>query len=323
MKKTLLSILFLSSLTSFSQNQFAFGFGGTTAAMLTAGWVQTNQSTSPSTTALWSIASYTAVTVSATVPATPFQNQTYAVGQTCPIPNGQDGTPNTFSLVNYSSTTSTLATGATISNWLISPAITVQNGDVVSFYSRKGTSGTTDYPDRLELRMSSAATHVNPTGGATGVGSFTTVGVTVNPTLVAGFIFPQVWTQYSYTVSGLTGATSVKFGFRYFVTDGGTNGANSDIIGIDTFSVDRALGTSDFFKNHFTVFPNPSNDVVNISNTDATAITSISVSDINGRIVKEVTPESNSFSIKELNSGVYILKIATAEGIGTSRIIKN
>lgn len=124
----------------------------------------------------------------------------------------------------------------TISNWLITPDITVQNGDIVTFYSRKGTDGTTDYPDRLELRMSSGAT-VLPSGGSAGVGSFTTVCLTINPALAAGFVYPKTWTQYSYTVSGLSGLTPVKFAFRYYVTNGGPSGANSDIIGIDTFSV--------------------------------------------------------------------------------------
>lgn len=321
--KNFLLLLFLP-LMSNAQNQFSFGFGGTTADMLTAGWVQTNQSTSASTTALWSIASYTEIaSVSTATPATPFQNQVYATGDICPVPNGQDGTPNTFALVNYASTTSTSATAATISNWLISPAILVQNGDIVSFYSRKGTSGTTDYPDRLELRMSSAATHVNPSGGPTGVGSFTTVGLTINPTLAAGFVYPKVWTQYTYTVSGLSGPTSVKFAFRYFVTAGGTNGNNSDIIGIDTFSVDRTLSTNDFFRNNFSVFPNPVRDIVNVANLQNLEITSISILDINGRVVKQSNSDVTSLQIGDLNSGVYFLKINTPEGIGTSKIIKN
>jgi hypothetical protein len=65
------------------------------------------------------------------------------------IPVGQAGGENSFALVNYTSTTST-GTNATISNWLLSPAVNVKDGDVVSFYTRKGTDGTTDYPDRLE-----------------------------------------------------------------------------------------------------------------------------------------------------------------------------
>ena len=264
MRKTLL--LLLLPFLGVSQNQFAFGFDGTTAAMVTAGWIQTNQSTLPSATTLWSNATYVSHTVTGGNPANAFGDMVYTNGQTSPVPNGQAGGGNSFALVNYTSTTSTAASGATISNWLISPTISVQNGDIITFYSRKGTSGTTDYADRLELRMSSDAVTVNPTGGPTNTGSFTTLCASVNPTLLTGFVYPKTWTQYTYTVSGLTGIVPVKFGFRYFVTDGGANGSNSDIIGIDTFSVDRPLNTDSFFKNNFTVYPNPVNDVVNISN---------------------------------------------------------
>lgn len=324
MKKTVL-IFLLVPFIGIAQNQFSYGFNILPAQLTTDGWIQSNQSILPSTTSLWSVASYSEVIVSATTAATPFQNQVYVDGDTCPIPNGQDGTPNTFALVNYTSTTSTSATAGTISNWLISPAITVQNGDVVSFYSRKGTSGTTDYPDRLELRMSSAALHTTPTGGPTGVGSFTTLGVTINPTLVAGFVYPKVWTQYSYTVSGLSGPTSVKFGFRYYVTSGGLNGANSDIIGIDTFSVDRTLGTADFFSQNFSISPNPVKTSFNILSKNGGSVENVKVIDVNGRTVSDTNVsgiDQVQINIAELSSGVYFVKVQSELGVGTSKIIK-
>lgn len=290
-----------------SQNQFAFGFDGTTAAMLSAGWQSTNQS-SPAGASTWSNASFTL----------PLAAAIFGSGNTSTLPVGQAGGSNSFALVNFNSTTG----AGTISNWLITPDITVQNGDIVTFYSRKGTDGATDFPDRLELRMSSTAT-VIPSGGSTGLGSFTTVCTTINPTLVGGFVYPKVWTQYSYTVSGLSGLTPVKFAFRYFVTNGGPSGANSDIIGIDTFSVDRPLSTDSFFKNNFSVYPNPVNDMVNISNLNDSEITKVSITDINGRVVKEINSNISSVSVGDLNAGIYFLKINTLEGVGTSKFVKN
>lgn len=307
MKKTLLMLLMVPFF-GIAQNQFAFGFDGTTAAMISAGWQTTNQS-SPVGASTWTNATFTV----------PLTGAIFGSGNTTTIPVGQAGGNNSFCLVNFNSTTG----AGIISNWLITPSITVQNGDVVTFYSRKGTDGTGDFPDRLELRMSSAATHVNPSTGSSDLGTFTTLGVSVNPTLVAGFVYPKTWTQYTYTVAGLTGATAVKFGFRYFVTNGGPSGANSDIIGIDTFSVDRTLGTSDFFKNNFTVYPNPANDVINVSNLGNLEITKASITDVNGRIVKEVNSSFETINISELNSGVYFLKINTLEGSGTTKIVKN
>ena len=326
-KPLLLLLLFFVSLLN-AQNVFNYGFTTPTATMTsTDGWSRVNQSTLPSTTALWSAASYTAVTVSATVSATPFQIQVYGIGTVCPIPNGQDGTDNSFALVNFASTTSTATSGATISNWLMTPSINVQNGDVVTFYTRKGTNGSTDYPDRLELRMSSAATTVVPSSGPTDIGSFSTLCVSVNPTLAAGFIYSNSWTQYSYTVSGLTAPTAVKFGFRYFVTDAGTNGSNSDIIGIDTFSVDRVVAsTESFFKNNLSIYPNPTDGVLFInSNNNNIIINSASITDLNGRIIKEVNIDgmnNPSINISDLNSGIYFLKVTTDQGIGTCKVMK-
>ncbi len=326
MKKTLL-FLFLVSTSGIAnaQNVFNFGFSGTTTEMETAGWVRTNQS-SPSTTTLWTVASYTPVTVNlaATPPVqgNPFNDREYATGEVSPVPNGQAGGGNSFALVNFTSTTG----AGNISNWLISPVVTVENGDVVSFWSRKGTSGTTDYADRLELRMSTATTHTNPTGGATNLGSFTTLGVSVNPNLATGFVYPKVWTKYSFTVAGLTGPTAVKFAFRYFVTNGGPSGANSDIIGIDTFEVSRVLSRDDFFANNFSMYPNPSTGIVNLAGKNNMAINTIQLTDLNGRVVRNINANGVSetqINISDLTTGVYFLNVQTDSGTGTTKVVKN
>src|SRR6478672_9735152 len=111
MKKTLL--LFLLPIFGFSQNQFSFGFDGTTAAMVSAGWTLTNQSSPVYATAPnWAIANYTPPTTSSLFGST--------------SPQGQAGGLNSLAVVNYTSTgTSATAGTGTISNWLISPVITV------------------------------------------------------------------------------------------------------------------------------------------------------------------------------------------------------
>ena len=306
MKKLLLSLSFVLALGSvYGQNQFAFGFEGTTADLATAGWVTTNQST-PATATLWSIPT--------TAPTT-----TFAGG-------AQGGSATSFALVNFTSVGVLTATGATgsgpISNWLITPVITVQNGDVVSFYTRIGRNGVALYADRLQLRMSTnGGFTANPSTGATDLGDFTNLLIDVNPSLNLTD-YPVTWTQESYTVTGLTGSTDVKFAFRYFVNDGGQDGLQSDIIGIDTFSVDRPLATDSFIKNNFSVYPNPANNVININKTKNVAMASAQITDINGRVVKTVNSEVSQINISDLNAGVYMLKIVTAEGTGTTKIIK-
>ena len=144
--------------------------------------------------------------------------------------NSYTGAANSYIGVNFNSTGST----GTISNWLITPNRTLRNGDVFTFYTRKPTigAGQTDYPDRLEVRLSTNGASTNVGSGAAGLGDFTTLLLSINPTLTTN-VYPQVWTQFTITISGLPAPTSGRIAFRYFVTGAGSLGTNSDYIGID------------------------------------------------------------------------------------------
>ncbi|HWW70246.1 MAG TPA: choice-of-anchor J domain-containing protein [Duganella sp.] len=142
------------------------------------------------------------------------------------------GAPNSYLAANFASG----ADISTISTWLIMPTSTYRNGDTLSFYTR--TVPASDWPDRLEVRFSNVGgTDVGTT--ATSVGTFSTLLVSINPTLALGG-YPEDWTGYSATLSGLTGPTSGAFAFRYTVTEGGLAGVNSNYIGIDTVRVTGA-----------------------------------------------------------------------------------
>jgi subtilisin family serine protease len=124
-------------------------------------------------------------------------------------------------------------TGAngTISNWLLTPEITLRDGDTISFYTR--TADGSIWADRLELRMSLNGSSTDVGSTAISVGDFTTLLLSVNPTQAATG-YPQVWTEYTATLSGIGTPTNGRLAFRYFVTDAGSNGTNSNYIGIDT-----------------------------------------------------------------------------------------
>ena len=300
MKKTLLSLLFLSVGTlAQAQNLLQENFDSFTA-LATAGWTNTNQS-SPLGASTWAQGGGTA----------------FSTG-------GFNGGATSFTLCNFNSTTG----AGTISNWLITPVVSLQNGDIVTFYSRSGGTGAAPvYPDRLELRLSTnGATTVNPTGGSAGVGDFTTVALSINPNLTSTG-YPFTWTQYTYTVTGLTGVVPCKLAFRYFVTSGGPDGANSNIVGVDALSIDRpTAGTSDFFAKNFSVYPNPSTGIVNVASKNNNAIDAIQLTDLNGRVVKNINANGLSdtqINISDLTSGVYFLNIKTEVGSGTTKIVKN
>ncbi len=141
--------------------------------------------------------------------------------------SAQAGTATSYAAMNYNNG----AGVATLNTWLITPELTLNNGDTFKFWTR--TVNSPFFPDRLQLRMSTNGSSTNTGAGGTGVGDFSNLLVDINSGYSASG-YPSVWTQYSVTVSGLGGATQGRFAFRYFVENGGPSGANSDYIGIDT-----------------------------------------------------------------------------------------
>jgi hypothetical protein len=83
---------------------------------------------------------------------------------------------------------------------------------------------------------------------------------------------------------------------------------------------------NDNLASNFSVSPNPATDVVTISSSLNTNLTSVAVIDVNGRTVKAVNLGSVAnaqINIADLASGVYMLNIASEEGTVTKKIVKN
>lgn len=123
--------------------------------------------------------------------------------------------------------------------WLISPALSMKNGDIISFWTR--TREVVSYPDRMQvwLNPNNDGTNVGRTDAETG--DFTVKLLDLNPSLLPlpypdGY--PTEWTKFQFTVSGLPNGTipqKHRVGFRYYVKNGGPAGGVSDEIGIDDF----------------------------------------------------------------------------------------
>jgi hypothetical protein len=141
--------------------------------------------------------------------------------------------------------TSTSAAAATISNWLVSPSVIMQNGDKIIFYTRayqlydSVKNDTTDFGNSLQVRINPSNDNVN-VGQGIGFGNFSQGILVINPNLVRSsvitpnpYAYPSQWTRFEATISGLNSPVRGRFAFRYFVTDGGSNG-NATGIGIDS-----------------------------------------------------------------------------------------
>jgi hypothetical protein len=143
--------------------------------------------------------------------------------------NAQAGCATCYIAANYNAT----AGAGTISGWMLLPTQTLKNGDVLSFWTRTATGST--WPDRLQVRMSTNGTSTNVGTTSSDVGDFTALLLDINPTLTVGG-YPDVWTQYVITLTDITPAAPGRLAFRYYVTDGGPSGNNSNYIGLDTLT---------------------------------------------------------------------------------------
>jgi hypothetical protein len=127
-----------------------------------------------------------------------------------------------YSLVSFASTAN-----YSISSWLITPVLSVKNGDKISFFSRADTVGI--YTDRMQVLMNKSASSdvgTNPNS----VGSFTSILFDINSAQVASG-YPKTWTKYEYIFSGISGKIDTRIGFRHYVT----NTTKAKGIGIDLF----------------------------------------------------------------------------------------
>jgi hypothetical protein len=159
-----------------------------------------------------------------------------------------EGPDDAYAVANFNNTAG--PDPGTISNWLLTPEIELIDGALIEFWTRTVVSDPV-FPDRLEVRLSFAGSSIEVGDSAQSVGDFQTVLLTINPDLEDDG-YPVTWTRYQLTLSGMPPGASGRIGLRYFVTDAGPGGTNSNYIGIDTFSVEQPL-----FRDRFEVTGTP------------------------------------------------------------------
>lgn len=86
------------------------------------------------------------------------------------------------------------------------------------------------------------------------------------------------------------------------------------------------LSVNEVLNEKFNIFPNPVNDVVNITNNDNIKINKIKIYNENGKFVKEEnynTENNIQLNIENLQSGIYMFDLKTDHGSVSKKIIKN
>jgi len=218
---------------------------------------------------------------------------------------------------NFGSTNDPTNNGR-ISNWLISPPVTFQNGDIISFYTRKTDSGTMNYPDRLQLRLSLAGTSTNVGVTSNGVGDFTILLKDINSGYSnAGFPtgYPYQWKRFDASINGLSAPTQGRFAFRYFVESAGNTG-NSDYIGLDSVAFHMpVVGIGEIDPPiTFGVYPNPAKDVLYVE-SNANAQMAL-ITDLLGNVVGELSlyKGKGELNITGYTAGLYFVTMHTNKG---------
>ncbi|WP_395062994.1 T9SS type A sorting domain-containing protein [Flavobacterium sp.] len=115
------------------------------------------------------------------------------------------------------------------------------------------------------------------------------------------------------------GQANVMVRFQYV-------GNDADSVSVDDVVVSGTLGLNDVISSKFSTFPNPVKDIINLRNAQATSVSNITVTDINGRIIKNLEVDNLSevqINVSELNAGIYFMNITSDSGKAVKKFIKS
>jgi hypothetical protein len=209
------------------------------------------------------------------------------------------GTAGQASTAGYWIFTSSTTTAN--NNWLFSPPFSLQANEAVTitFYHRASTSART-----LRVTVGNS----NTTAAQTTV--LATVPIAVGTT----------WTQVTVPTFVAPAAGGYYFGFN----DNSAATAAAVNMRLDSFSFTSVLGTNDYLTSKFSVYPNPANNVVNFSNDVNAVVSTVAMTDLNGRVVKSATVNATegNISISDLATGIYMMTITTDQGVAVKKIVK-
>lgn len=94
---------------------------------------------------------------------------------------------------------------------------------------------------------------------------------------------------------------------------------NSPIATNDAITTFQLLSRNDFGQTGISIYPNPTNGIVNINS--ASAIQKVELYDIQGRLLQMLEGASQKLDLSGRAKGIYFVKIANANGIKTEKIV--
>lgn len=199
-------------------------------------------------------------------------------------------------------------------DWLISPALHLEAGKDYTFSIKYNALqvGTNIVEEMFAAKLLSEPTPIAPVQAGLGqVSNIAQTGGTSAPFNYDG----ATTVSYTYTAE----ATGDMYLGIHALTP---SNAENNILIIYEVRVDQVLANETPDASAFMVFPNPANDRITVSGAD---ITSIEVTDMNGRIINRTAYNNATAAEMDLSgmqSGMYLVKIASLQGQETKKVIK-
>jgi len=91
--------------------------------------------------------------------------------------------------------------------------------------------------------------------------------------------------------------------------------------GVYEFMGECTLSTNDYRLSTLVAYPNPTSDKINLVIPNSLGITSIGLYDITGKQM-DLTIANNVLDVSNLPNGLYILKVATDDGVASHKVVK-
>lgn len=103
-------------------------------------------------------------------------------------------------------------------------------------------------------------------------------------------------------------------------------GSTSPILAVDDLVITpsfTAMASESFdFNNYFSLYPNPTTNLLNLEVKNGIEINGISIYNMLGQLVLNSNADLKIIDVSSLNTGNYFIKIATDKGITTSKFVK-
>src|SRR5574344_25009 len=184
-----------------------------------------------------------------------------------------------------------LVTTAQNNDWMISPVLDGNSGSI-SFFARALTN---QYG--LESFNVAYSTTTNETSAFTNINS---IPVTVDTS----------WVEFTYAFPAGTQYVAIQY-------------VSTDVFAlfIDDVTIQTTVGISENATSQVAVLPNPATNVLNVP---ADGYKTIEIVNLLGQVVysNNVTEATMQINVRDLNKGIYFVRLANENGVATQKFIK-